>query len=76
MYKKLVNAQPSPDGSPEHMHWTAAAASRAMSCGVWGGMQAIVDRITQLADVAGQAGVQARARSQFFLGGFWTPEIS
>jgi hypothetical protein len=29
--KKLVNAKPSPDGSPEHVPWTAAAASRTWS---------------------------------------------
>jgi hypothetical protein len=28
MYKKLLNAKPSPDRSLEHVHWTAAAASR------------------------------------------------
>jgi hypothetical protein len=28
VYKKLLNAKPSPDGSPDHVHWTAAAASR------------------------------------------------
>ncbi len=24
LYKKLVNAESSPEGSPEHVHWTAA----------------------------------------------------
>ncbi len=28
MYKNSLNAKPSPVGSPEHVHWTAAAASR------------------------------------------------
>jgi hypothetical protein len=27
MYKKLLNAKPSPDGSPEHVRWMAAAAA-------------------------------------------------
>jgi hypothetical protein len=25
MYKKVLNAKPSPDGSPEHLYWTAAS---------------------------------------------------
>jgi hypothetical protein len=31
VYKKLLNAKPFPDGSPEHVHWTAAAVSRKQS---------------------------------------------
>jgi hypothetical protein len=27
MYKKFLNAKPSPDGSPEHVYWTTAAAT-------------------------------------------------